>query len=170
MQSRFFWRWSMLSVFVVLLTTLCSSSARAVTFSVSGSRILKDGNEFVIKGVNVNGPNWGWARGSAQDADLIVNKWQFNTVRVQCVINTSRSTENQDLVSLVNSFTNLGCVVELEVHDLSGTYATASSSPSLNQVRDWWVARANDFRGNPYVWFDLFNEPGGGGDRLPRIG
>ena len=134
--------------------------AEAVTFSVSGTKILKDGQEYVIKGVNVNGPDWVWSRGSVQDADLIVNTWKFNTVRLNCGIGETRATENQDLAAVVNAFTSRGCVVQIEVHDFTGSYATATSTPTLSALRDWWVARANQFKTNPYVWFNIANENG----------
>lgn len=121
---------------VIALFCACAFSiqAQAATYSISGAQILKDGVPFVAKGVNINGPNWVWARGSAQDADSIVNKWRFNLVRVNCYIGTKRATENDDLAALVSAFTSRGAVVMLEVHDFTGTYASATSSPTQSAL------------------------------------
>ncbi|MBC8138403.1 MAG: cellulase family glycosylhydrolase [Fibrella sp.] len=159
----------------VLLMAVCFSVllfpviAGAQTFSVSGNKILRNGQEFVVKGVNVNGPGWGWMKATIPDVSLIVDAWKFNTVRVQIVLGPNRTVgDNENLDALVRAFTTerisagkTPAVVMLELHDSTGTYFTASSNPSLSQVRDWWVARANEYAGNPNVWFNVGNEPGG---------
>lgn len=147
-----------LAVFIGLFLAVFSVPARATTFEVVGAQILKDGAPFVAKGVNINGPNWVWERGSAQDAESIVNLWKFNLVRVDCSIETIRASENDDLAALVAAFSARDCVVMLEVHDYTGIYASPASQTILN---DWWAARATQFKDNPYVWFNIANEPGG---------
>lgn len=139
-------------------------------FRVEGTRIIApDGNEFIIKGVNVNGPNWPWSRDTLQDAELICDIWGFNTVRVNCFPRLSYIKTNLDLDSIVNAFTSKKIVVQLEVHDYTGTYPKDRRVqidekhfyPSLQELIDWWVDKAQRYKRNPYVWFNIMNEPGG---------
>src|SRR5436190_16943858 len=97
----------------VLIVALCWSSALARTafrapatsFSVSGSRILKNGAEFVIHGINVNGPGWQWKRKTVPDLDFIAGVWKFNLVRVNCGISPKPgAAESNDLDEIVRAF------------------------------------------------------------------
>jgi hypothetical protein len=153
---------------VTALDAAGNESARSVitqktlpagTFAVSGTKILgPGGQEFVIKGVNVNGPGWVWPREITQDASLIAN-WAFNLVRVNCVIGVT-PTSNADLNKIINEFTSRGIVVMLEAHDKTGGYFTSTSSPSLTDLTNWHAGLARTYKDNPYVWFNVMNEPG----------
>lgn len=170
----------------LILFTLCllfqsaTKVSNAQTFAVSGNKILRDGQEFVVKGANVNGPGWGWGKATAPDVVKLLDLWKFNTVRVNIVLKKGRYVgENEDLAALVRAFTTdrisagkTPAVVMLEVHDATGTYFNTSSvpneEPTLTEARDWWVARANEYKGNSNVWFNIANEPGGGTQVMPE--
>lgn len=140
-------------------------------FVVNGSKIYDPGgNEFVIKGVNVNGPRWPFARETTQDANLIANVWKFNTVRINTFPRMAQHgiNNNLDLTAIINSFTSKNVVAMIENHDIYGTYAEANVTydssgnriPSIQEMKDWWINIANTYKGNPYVWFNIANEPG----------
>ncbi|MCU0354302.1 MAG: cellulase family glycosylhydrolase [Cytophagales bacterium] len=154
----------MKTLFTGFLLLLFAVSVHAQTFRVQGTQIIgPDGKEFIIKGVNVNGPHWPWNRPTVPDADLIANVWKFNTVRVNifpslaangCCINN-----NTDLDAIVNAFASRKLVVQLENHDFTCKYPNAGE---LATLRTWWVNLANKYKNNPYVWFNIMNEPGSG--------
>jgi hypothetical protein len=129
-------------------------------FTVQAGKILApDGTEFVIRGVNVNGPYWPWSRPTAPDADLIAGAWKFNTVRVNCFpsLRGTFPQNNPNLDEIVNALTGRKVVVQLENHDFTGKYP---ADAQLDDLKAWWVDLANRFKNNPYVWFNVMNEPG----------
>ncbi len=133
-------------------------------FTVNGSTILDpNGKPFVAKGVNVNGMNWTWQRPTVPDADLITQCWKFNLVRVNSFLFTGQIQypqyqTNNDLDSIIQTFTSRGVVVVLEAHDRIGSYY---SGDDLTALIGWFTDLARRYRDNPYVWFDIANEPGG---------
>jgi hypothetical protein len=139
-------------------------------FSVAGTKILdQDGKEFLIKGVNVNGPGWAFSRDTLQDVDLIVDVWQFNTVRVCAAIGWEWSAKhNTDLDAIIRAFTEKNIVSILEVHDYTGIYPPEKGYRAervryvhpLSTFKKWWVDKANRYKNNSYVWFNIMNEPG----------
>ncbi len=135
-------------------------------FEVKDDKILDSaGVQFVPQGVNVNGPKWPWDRPTIPDAGLIADVWKCNIVRVNCwpefVVN---NLNNLDLDGIVNVFTAKKVVVMLEDHNFTGRYPTAAE---LTTATKWWVAQANKYKNNGYVWFNLMNEPGEGGGPVP---
>jgi hypothetical protein len=151
-------------------------------FSLSGSTILDpSGEPFVVKGVNANGPRWPWSRSTLQDIEVIADLWKFNTVRLNAFPRMEYHgvpEHNGNLDELIDWYTKKGLVIMIENHDSTGVYPKAeaqlipdpmSSSgtivriPSLDEVTAWWVDKANRYKDNPYVWFNLLNEPGMGG-------
>lgn len=141
-------------------------------FIVSGTKILDpDGKEYLIKGVNVNGPGWVFPRDTMQDLTLITDIWQFNTVRMCAAIGWEWAMENnKDLDALIKAFTDKKIVVILEVHDYTGIFPPqdetgyrAESSKyiyPLSTLKEWWADKAERFKNNLYVWFNIMNEPG----------
>jgi hypothetical protein len=119
---------------VIALMPIENHAVRGQTraFTVQGERIIDpDGREFVARGVNIAGPNWVWDRSPLDDADAIANIWKFNTVRVNTCI--------------------------LTPHDRTGGYF---SGGALRRLRMWFRDAAQKYKDNPYVWFDVSNEPG----------
>jgi len=132
----------------------------AQNFSVQNEKILApDGQEFIIKGANVNGPHWPWNRATLQDIDLITNVWNFNTIRVNCFPSLAHifPNNNVNLDQIVSAFTSRKVVVQIENHDFTGKYPNAAE---LEILKNWWVDLANRFKNNSYVWFNIMNEPG----------
>lgn len=143
-------------------------SLRAQEFKVVGTEIKDpEGNNFLIKGVNVNGPYWPWNRSTVLDVDKIVNTWKFNAVRVTCYpsLQSTFPNNNPDLDAIVTTFTSRKIVAIIENHDFTGSYPNESQ---LADLVTWWKDKANKYKGNSYVWFNIVNEPGGGGD-APEI-
>lgn len=135
-------------------------------FRVSGSIILgPDGKEFIARGININGMNWVWSREVTQDADLMTKTWKFNAVRVNCFEKKANGqyTANNNLDKIISTFTRKKVVTMLEVHDFIGTYPknpAEQGRPSLTEFLNWWKTTAAKYKNNPYVWFNLMNEPG----------
>jgi hypothetical protein len=141
-----------------------ASAVSTSNFKVQGSTIYDpQGNEFIAKGVNVNGYNWVWQRKTVADVDLITNCWKFNLVRVNSFLFVGdvpypQFTDNNNLDEIVNTFTQRGIVVVFEGHDRIGRYYRDND---LKTLVDWFTDLANRYKDNPYVWFDVMNEPGG---------
>lgn len=152
----------------------------ATVFTVSGSRLLKNGSEFVIHGVNVNGPGWKWDRKTVLDVDAIVKLWKFNLVRVNCSIKPSPATDaakneiktdpqvkpqtGNNLDEIIQAFTSRSVVVLIDPHDHAGGYyqdpAQPGNTPSLTDLVTWQKALAARYKDNPYVWFEVMDGPG----------
>ncbi|HEY9845677.1 MAG TPA: cellulase family glycosylhydrolase, partial [Candidatus Caenarcaniphilales bacterium] len=135
-------------------------------FSVSGTKIYNpQGREFVIKGVNIHGPNAPWPDDLTQPVHLdnIANCWKFNLVRVNSrILPTGQGTvytDNNDTDKLVNAFTKRGIVVMFDAHDRTGGYYEAADG-SLQKLKSWYRELAQKHKDNPYVWFNVMNEPG----------
>ncbi|MDM9383863.1 cellulase family glycosylhydrolase [Chlorogloeopsis sp. ULAP01] len=131
-------------------------------FKVVGNKILDpSNNEFVAKGVNINGPNAVWPHDMSRDVDKIGNScWNFNLVRVNSWLFSAgvrQYTSNNDIDKIVRTFTSRKIVVMFEAHDRTGGFYEGSD---LTKLVDWYRTLAKKYRNNPYVWFDVMNEPG----------
>lgn len=135
-------------------------------FRVEGSTIYApNGQPFVAEGVNVSGFNWVWDRPTLPDIDSITNCWSFNLVRVNNFLFTGeqpwpQSSANNNLDEIIQAFTSRGVVVVLEAHDRIGGYYQGDQ---LTALVNWFTDLARRYADNPYVWFDVSNEPGGRG-------
>ena len=147
----------------------------AQNFRVSGSKIYDpQGKEFVMKGVNVSGPGFVWPEYTVNEFDQIVNQWGFNAIRVatkgapaidsytyQCVIPDENFPSSYNyktfgtLREIVDTYTAAKVVVIFEWHQVSSMY----TGSELACAKNWWKQVAQAFKDNPYVWFDLYNEP-----------
>ena len=132
-------------------------------FQVVGSKIYDpSGKEFIVKGVNVNGYAWMWDRDVTVDVDSIVDVWKFNMIRVCCLIMPDSlpavavKTDNSDFEKIVHAFTSRGVVVMFEAHDRTGRYFEGAD---LTTLVNWHKDLANKFKDNPYVWYNVQNEP-----------
>jgi len=133
-------------------------------FEVKDSKILdSSGNEFIARGVNVNGPLWPWTRETIPDIPLIADIWKCNIVRINCwPLNPPfQHNNNSDLDAIIKGFNDKKVVAVIEDHSFTGTYPTTDQ---LNTSVSWWVALAKKYKNNGMVWFNLMNEPGNGGD------
>jgi hypothetical protein len=158
-------------------------------FTVTGHTIYTPGGaQFVAKGTNVNGPGGFFTRDTLQDIELICDAWKFNTVRlITSPGSLWQRFANKDLEAIVNAFTEKGVVVMIERHEYSGVYPDENQYDnshllgytdfirySLEDFTAQWVEWALMFKDNPYVWFNIMNEPAGNTDpsnvtRLPGM-
>ncbi|MCL2665021.1 MAG: cellulase family glycosylhydrolase, partial [Defluviitaleaceae bacterium] len=147
-------------------------------FTVAGSDIYDPfGNLFVPIGTNINGPMMFAGRDPIQDADVIANTWRFNTVRLVTYMGKYVFVGNipSSIDQIVEAFTKRGIVVKIEFHDYTGSYPTDTEQEirhsypdgfldtkiyTLADFADNWLAVAERHKDNPYVWFNIMNEPG----------
>jgi len=125
-------------------------------FTVVGTTILDpEGRPFVPLGVNLF-PDRDDSR------DLIVDCWRFNTVRINHLIDWPWYDLDTAVAALVEAFTP-GVVVVLDLaHDAEGEgqglgYYWTGREAELEAL---YARFAERYRENPWVWFDLINEPG----------
>lgn len=140
-------------------------------FKVCGSKIYDpDNKEFIVKGVNIGGPGWSWNENTLDYFDALVNKWKFNTIRL-CTkggpaldSQTSYMCEKTNfpqykyetfgtLRQIIKKYTDAKIVVMVEWHEVGGIFS------DINCASSWWTMLAKEYKNNPYVWFDLYNEP-----------
>ncbi|MDH3681864.1 MAG: glycoside hydrolase family 5 protein [Acidimicrobiia bacterium] len=139
-------------------------------FYVVGSDIVgPDGNVFYPIGANVaiKFTPYGYVfegnNGGVNDHLDDVRAWNWNTIRATLICdNTTGIPTFDELVEgihpTIERFTAAGIVVILECHDLTGTDPTLGSPGDL-RVRPFWDEMVERYADNPYVWFNLFNEP-----------
>lgn len=136
---------------------------------MSNKIIDPNGNDFVIKGVNIQGYRSWEKRSVLQDVHLIADVWKFNTVRLNCFIGQNSwgdgTGANNDIDAIIKAFTAKKVVVEIDLHDTTGypplsNPPSAPGQPSLDQAIAWFKGLAAKYKDNPYVWFNTMNEPG----------
>jgi mannan endo-1,4-beta-mannosidase len=138
--------------------------ARAGTgaFEVVGTEIFDpEGYRFVPVGTNMNGPNAFFDVPTAGKAAALARGWGFNTIRlVTCLpqgCHGTPSTVNNDLDAIVAEYAAQRIAVILDYHQLG--FGAAATPAELDQAVAFWEDMARRYRSNPYVWFNLFNEP-----------
>lgn len=144
-------------------------------FSISGTRIYDpSGNEFVAKGVNINGYNTAWGGDTLGHLGLVKDVWKFNFVRVYNRIDPQYkagggNNKNIDyLYQVLDMYTSAGIVCMIEVHDKTGEYFLdtpetnnpESPTVTLTDLVNFHKTVAEKYKYNPYVWFNVMNEPG----------
>ena len=141
-------------------------------FTVDGHTIYDpNGEVFIPKGTNINGPNMWWSRDTLQDVELICDVWGMNFVRLVTTFGMLWNTApNRDMDAIVKAFTDKGVVVMIEMHDYTGTYPF--NNDQVNNIGNHWrysldnftrmlVELAVRYKDNPYVWINIMNEPSG---------
>lgn len=130
-------------------------------FEVRNSKIYApDGSEFLIKGTNINGPDYGWPGNTPSYVDLVADCWNFNTVRVNVRLLGGQISydENGTIEEIIDIYTGRGLVTMVEAHDHTGSYYEGED---LETLKDFYRDLATTYKNNPYVWFNIMNEPGG---------
>ncbi|WP_013321040.1 glycoside hydrolase family 5 protein [Gloeothece verrucosa] len=118
-----------------------------------------DGQEFIIKGTNM----FAWE--GTSNVNSYLNNWGFNTIRVPNYLLGTYNQPNPALNKyasdhrIVDAFTSQRAVVIFDAHDRIGCYYTGNDFEIL---KNYWRDMAREFGNNPYVWFNLQNEPGNG--------
>ncbi|RFZ94491.1 hypothetical protein D0C36_02780 [Mucilaginibacter conchicola] len=135
-------------------------------FTIQDTKIIgPDGKEFVPVGMNVNGPYWPWAHATLPDVGLITDTWKFNAVRLNCWPEFSNINQNNtDMDGIIKAFTDKKVVVMVEEHNWTGKYPTPAELTGLSA---WYKDLAVKYKNNPYVWFNIMNEPGPAGTDVP---
>ena len=126
---------------------------------IDGKIYDPNGQEFIIKGANM------FAQESISNFHNYLNVWGFNTIRVPNYLLGSYGQahpEEDDYRTnhkIVDAYTDTGqrVVVMFDAHDLIGSYYEGQNWETL---KDYWRDMAQEFKDNPYVWFNLHNEPG----------
>ena len=142
-------------------------------FTIVGRDIVDPaGNKFYPIGANVSVRqgqyetgytfNWnGTATGHAADAKA----WGWNIVRANLICvppGTPTAAElNAGIDAFIQEYTAAGIVVMVDCHDVTGADLSASSA-RIQALYPFWDRLATKWRDNPYVWFNMFNEPQSG--------
>ncbi len=154
-------------VFAFLLIVGRNSPVHALsTYTTSGASILRNGVDYVIHGVNINGPGVEGKRKVAGDAELIAKVWKFNFVRVSCSIDPKpdEAKNASTIDEIVQAFTARDIVVEISPRDRVGGFyedpPKPEKSPSLADLVAWQKALAVRYKDNPNVWFEVMAGPG----------
>jgi mannan endo-1,4-beta-mannosidase len=151
-------------------------SRSSANFSISGTQILDPtGKLFIPVGVNLLGPDSWWNTQTSGLSTLVKNDWHLNTIRLNSCLpggcpNAIASggqdwTVNNNLPGIVNEYTGDSIVTILALHqNTPGQYPGdgLTGDPTLASEISWWTNIANTYKNNPFVWFDLMNEPGNG--------
>ena len=148
--------------------TLAHAQVPRAEFHTAGDKILKDGLEFVLRGVNINGPGFPNHHPVTEDAELIARTWKFNAVRVACSVapdpKKSNPKTDASIDEIVQAFTLRGVVVILSPRDHVGGYyddpAKPERSPGLSDLVAWYKPIAEKYRTNPFVWYEVQAGPG----------
>lgn len=138
---------------IIVSSPASNRNARANgEFQVRGEYIYDPaGREFIVKGIN----KFTFDQGSSRTIDQIKNDWKFNTVRLNYFL---EGESGQQLHSNIQALSQQKVVTIVEVHDRTGKYWEGGD---LNQLKNWFRDLARRYKNNPYVWFNIANEPGG---------
>jgi len=142
-------------------------------FTVVGRTIVDpDGNVFVPMGANMavrqggfeEGYAFNWnGTGTGHVAD--VQAWGWNTVRANLVCDLDGNGPSQaeleaGIDSFIEEYTSKRVVVMVECHDVTGDNLPPDS-PKVQTILAFGDRLATRWKDNPYVWFNLLNEPQG---------
>ncbi|BAB77814.1 MAG TPA: hypothetical protein DEF48_15100 [Nostoc sp. UBA8866] len=133
-----------------------SAASKFSNFKIIGDKIYDpNGQEFIAKGINT----FTWDK----DYNIYLDNWGFNTIRVPNYLLGSYNQPHpaqdnyQTNKNIVNVYTSQNAVVIFDAHDRIGGYYQGDQWEIL---KDYWREMAKQFKDNPYVWFNLHNEPG----------
>jgi mannan endo-1,4-beta-mannosidase len=149
-------------------------AAASAGFSIQGTSIIgPDGKTFLPLGANLNGQDEWWSDSILGQSGKAL-AWGWNTVRLNtcyaggCPASVdgcgSSCDYNQSpyLDQAISEYTGKAIVTIVEQHQYTGADSTlCGSQTKIGQLKQWWVDMANRYKGNPYVWFNVLNEPVG---------
>jgi mannan endo-1,4-beta-mannosidase len=150
--------------------SITSAPADPDHFRVDGTEIHAPGSHapFVPVGMNLLGPDAFFnAEGhTAGLASVLADDWKVNTVRLNtclpegCGYTDVTNRNNDDLDGIVKELTAKKIVVILALHQVQP--GSLPSGSVLDEIEQWWRDQASRYADNPYVWFNVLNEPGHG--------
>jgi mannan endo-1,4-beta-mannosidase len=126
--------------------------------------VAPDGNGYYPVGANVGIPGYfdwrGVANGHASDAVA----WGWNTVRltILCTDVVAPPPSDGAIASLVQEYTAKKIVVVIGCWDMTMNNqgdGTSLSDPTVLKLDAFWTRMAQQYKTNPYVWFNAENEP-----------
>ncbi|NMO14529.1 cellulase family glycosylhydrolase [Pyxidicoccus fallax] len=137
-------------------------------FQLYAGRIYDpNGNMFTPRGANI------WPD-QASSFDNLVHCWKANTVRVNHVYFDYGGWYNPWMLeNTLSTYANQGIVAMVEWHEIGhigdepsgwnhvGTWPYPSGQAHTEAIKNFFVDLAQKYKDNPYVWFNLINEPGG---------
>lgn len=94
-------------------------------FQVVGNKIYDpNGEEFIIKGTNINGPKFGWPGNTAGYVSLVADCWKFNAARVNVNLFDGKISyrENGAIEQIIDTYTYRKIVTIIAAHDRTGSY------------------------------------------------
>jgi endoglucanase len=157
-----------------------TSSPVDSTYTVSGSKILNSaGKQVMVQGLDRDTTEWGCGTaiggGSpipASDFTTMHNAWDANTVRIAMSQNIwlwgisgcSASQYQTDISNYVSEAQSAGLIVILDLHWSSADVSNPGNAGAQKCMADqysntFWQQVATDYKSNPGVWFELYNEP-----------
>jgi Cellulase (glycosyl hydrolase family 5) len=141
------------------------AAAAAPGFTVSNGQILDpNGAPFIPVGMHLSGRHAASPQASVGIANTM-KAWGFNTARVvtcldpQCFGSSGVGyQENSDTDAIVRDLTARKAVAMIESYHIPpGTFPTEAQKVELG---NWWESVATKYKDNPFVWFNVINEPG----------
>ncbi len=143
----------------IIFCTATNVSANLAQFQVSNGQIIDpSGEPFVVKGTNVF-----WE--TSHTAAMLRDCWNFNTIRLNHYPDpeTPRDDLNSRFDETVALYADRGTVVIFDLaHDGEGDDVGIGHywTSRQDELVELYAYYADRYRDNPYVWFDLINEPG----------
>lgn len=146
-----------------------SGSSTGQFYIVGKDIIDPDGNVFYPIGSNAAIKLFSYpyvfegGNGGANQHIQEIKDWNWNIIRATLTCDNSSGTPSMDalldgLKLEVPKLTAEKIVVMLECHDLTGQNPTLNSDKE-KRVRLFWDRAVEAFKDDPYVWFNIFNEP-----------
>ncbi|QRN95870.1 cellulase family glycosylhydrolase [Archangium violaceum] len=139
-------------------------------FYIVGKDIVDpSGNKFYPVGANLDG--WDFFQRDTENRAAAAANWGWNIIRINGaqlahpdwktygLVSGDLSKPNFDKIDrIVQAYTSRKIVVLIEFHD--GVWANGGvDATRLAQTRSAWIALANKYKTNTFVWFNLLNEP-----------
>jgi hypothetical protein len=181
LMDRRFQAFAFIAIFCAIGTfvVLKSLAATEVTYSVEGNKIVdSNGQQIMIHGVDRPSLEWSCTgspvsnSGSgipASDFSTMKSKWNANAVRIP--VSEDRwlpgtadtcSGYQQTVENVVNEVRAQGMIAIIDLHwSDQGSSSNASGQqcmPDANSTT-FWQQVATLYKGDPGVWFELYNEP-----------
>jgi hypothetical protein len=154
-------------------TSIQAASFSTANFTMNGSQIKDpDGNPFIPRGSNFNGPHFVWEANPVGKSAIVQDVWKMTAIRLDVALDRGTNEHpqynfgsNADFDTIINEYTAKKMVVMLAQFTVpAGAYP---NSRELGELKTWWSEKAAKYKDNPYVWFNLQNEPGSNEWMLP---
>jgi hypothetical protein len=146
-------------LFPLMVIMFCYATSANGQFQVFNGQIIDpSGQPFVVKGTNVF-----WQ--TSRTLEELIDCWKFNTIRLNHFPDPKQPRNDLNYIFdyIVASYTDREIVVILDMaHDGEGENIGIGHywQSRQDELVELYAYYADRYRDNPYVWFDLINEPG----------